>query len=309
MQKNTPQTSSDTVFEQEINRVKELGQKQYAHWDNELFMDICKGAAQLCWNSIRKQSNRDKVFAAYMELIREGIGCAYITQSLSSGHYKYLIKNQKTLNKFLGITWKSFLEYCLIKEMPLTISQVPAQQQLDLMVKVWNLGENIRQETPWKGLYILSRAEELPTLTKIEKFLVDTMAPLLRPPAPARWQPPFRVSIIDGCDIHDDFLPGDMHQVAPSVICVHDRRLAGVYGGIFMNNEPNTLLLHNQCLGHSQNDDCNIALEFEHSSVKIQSHRVDLTRLGEHHSHLLCSGGQLLVSAIDSQRIWQVVTG
>ncbi|MEN8221221.1 MAG: hypothetical protein ABFS56_33700 [Pseudomonadota bacterium] len=41
--------------------------------------------------------------------------------------------------------------------------------------------------------------------------------------------------------------------------------------------------------------------------MKIQSNQVELTRLGEHYSYLLC--GQLLVSAVDSQRIWQVVAG
>jgi hypothetical protein len=293
-------------FTQEINRIQKQGQKQYAHWNNELFMEICKGAARLCWHNIQHQQNKEKVFAGYMNLIREGIGGAYITQSLQEWQYNYMIKASR---QQLNITWNSFLEYCLLKEIPLTLSQVPAAQQLELITKIWNLGENILQEAPWMGLYILSRAEELPALTKIEEFLIEIMAPLLQPPEKARWQPPYRVSILDGRDIQDNFLPGDMHQVAPSVVCVHDRRLADVYGGIFMNNAPKTLLYHNQCLGHAQTEECDINLTFEDSSVTIQSNQVELTRLGEHYSYLLCSGGQLLVSAVDSQRIWQVVAG
>ncbi len=292
-------------FTQEINRIHSLGQKQYAHWNNELFLEICKGAARLCWHNIRNQHNKEKVFAGYMDLIREGIGSAYITQSIPEWQYNYLIKNKKATHQALNITWNSFLEYCLLKEIPLTLSQVPAAQQLELITKIWNLGENIRQETPWMGLYILSRAEELPALTKIENFLIEIIAPLLRPPEKAR--PPYRVSILDGRDIHDNFLPGDMHQVAPSVVCVHDRRLDGVYGGIFMNNAPKTLLYHNKCLGHTQTEESHINLTFKDSSVTIQSNKVELTRLGEHYSYLFC--GQLLVTAVDSQRIWQVVAG
>ncbi len=291
-------------FTQEINRVKKQGQEQYAHWNNELFMEICEGAAQICWNKIQHQHNKEKVFAAYMELIREGIGNAYITQSIEEWQYDYLIpKNSYQID----ITWNSFLEYCLLKEIPLNLSQIPAEQQLELLTKIWNLGENILEEKPWIGLYILSRAEELPTLSKIEDFLIEIMTPLLRPSEKSNWQSPYKVSILDGRKIHDNFIPGDMHQVAPSVVCVHDRRLSNVYGGIFLNNEPNTLLFHNQCLGNTQHEESEINLSFEDSNVTIESNQVELTRLGEHYSYLLCNSGQLLVTAVDSQRIWQVV--
>ncbi len=292
-------------FAQQINRVKKQGQKQYAHWNNQLFMEICKGAAQLCWHNIRHQQNKEKVFAGYMELIREGIGHAYITQSIPKWQYDYLSRNRSY--KELNMTCNSFLEHCLLKEIPLTLSQVPAAQQLELLTKIWNLGENILQEAPWIGLYILSRAEERPVLPQIEDFLIEMMTPLLRPAEKARWSPPYHVSVLDGRDIHDNFLPGDMHQVAPSVVCVHDRRLSNVYGGIFMTSK--TLLFHNQCLGNSQSEACDINLAFENSSVRIQSNKVELARLGEHYSYLLCGSGQLLVSAVDSQRIWQVVAG
>jgi len=296
-------TAPHSVFEREVNRVKARGE-QYAHWNQELFMKIVQAAAQQCWNRIHKQPNAEQVFAAYMDLIGEGIRNTYLTQSLNSHHYNYLIQNPTA--SWLPITWKNFLEYCLIKKIPLTLSEVPKQQQLEILVKIWNIGENILQQAPWMGLYILSHADELTSLTNIDAFLIDIMDPLLRPPKPAQWQPPFDVSILDGRDIHDDFLPGEMHEVAPSVVCVHDRRLSGIYGGIFMNNEPNTLLFHHQCLGDSQNNREEISVVFESSSVTIQSHPVNLTRLGEHHSYLVCNGGQLLVSAIDSQRIWHV---
>lgn len=292
--------TNKTYFAHEINRIQKQAQKQYAYWNNELFMKICKGSAQICWNNIQHQDNKEKVFAAYLNLIREGIGCAYITQ--------YLQEWQINFNN-LNITWTSLLEYCLLKEIPQTLSEVPATQQLELITKIWNLGENIRQEDPWMEIYIISRIEELSALTKIEDFIIDIMAPLLQPPKKAAWQPPYKVSILNGRDIHDNFIPGDMHQVAPDVVCLHDRRLDGVYGCIIMNNDKNNLLYHNQCLGNTQTEESDINLEFEDSSVTIKSSKVELTRLGEHYSYLLCSNGQVLVTAVDSQRIWQVVAG
>jgi hypothetical protein len=271
---------------------RELGKQTYALWDDTLFAQLCEEPAAFFW----EQSKQDKrAFEAYLNLLGEGVGAGYLTQSLHPGLDALAQKTK----------WRSLLEYWLVFQLPLYVPSLKADARLTALVKIWNLGENILHERSWVDPYLLQKVIlETPPLSEIERHLGRWMEPLLAPQPVADWKPPFQVQVVDWRALHEDFLPGDIYLSGSSVVCVKDRRFDNLYGCIFLHEHPCTVLLHHKDLGREPDQDAGVHVEFLPSEARIKTLRIPLPFVSRVHSHLTCSNGALLVTAIDSQRLW-----
>ncbi len=228
----------------------------------------------------------------------EGIGRNYVTQSADPKHYQFFVNHLK---------WRSLLEFWLVLRIPLEFPALKPADRTPTLAKLWNLGENILHDRPWVDPYLLKRNLELPaSLLDIERQLARWLEPVFKPAPAAPWGPPFSVRVIDGRAIRDDFIPGDMHLCAPWVVCVRDRRLPDVFGGVFLSEDDGTVITHHRDLGRDDSHTPQADVEVGASEVKIAGHRVELPKLGRIHSRLICGNRAALFTAVDSQRIWLV---
>ena len=273
----------------------ESGKKNYARWDDRLYQQICAGPATFLWD---KTAGDSAVAEGYLTAICEGIGRGYVTQSADPKFHEFFVKH---------IKWRSLLEYWLVLALPLGLPSLKPDLRVPFLGKFWNLGENILRDKAWVDPYLLKRSVEsqLPIL-EIEKQLAEWMSPLLQAPTVSRWQPPFEVRVIDGRTIRDDFIPGEMHFSAPFVACVRDRRLQDSFGGIFLHELGGPVISHHNDLGQHKSEPPNVSVESDGSSATINGHTVPLPHIGRVHSKLLFAGGIILLTAVDSQKIWLI---
>ncbi len=272
-----------------------LGKKQYALWNENVFENLCNTSLSYFWERC------DKDLAAtenYLKLLMEGMGRGYITH-IAQPQYADFYRQH--------FTWGSLLEYWLVLQIPLEVPGLPKSERLATMSSVWNLGENILKQPSWIDRYLLHKILATPTLfAGIEKQLEQWMEPVLRQPPVAQWKAPFDVTVFDGRKISGEFLPGEMRLSAPSIVCVSDRRLNTVFGGLFLNEDPCVLLSHHRHLGDYSGRDTRVEVSFGDSEVRIAGQVVALPHFGKMHSHLVCGQGIILATAKDSQRIWKI---
>ena len=80
------------------------------------------------------------------------------------------------------------------------------------------------REPDWINGYVMSRIGELRGEKSLETILAEILRPLLEPAPAARWQAPYRVTMLSLRPADDGFLPGEMQLAAPTVLVVSDRR-------------------------------------------------------------------------------------
>jgi hypothetical protein len=283
------------TFEQLIAAAHQAGRKTHAGWNSELFTQAANGPAQFLW----KQTDGDVVAGEnYLRLLAEGIGRGYFTQSIHPQHAQFFAQHCR---------WRCLLEYWLNLTLPLEVAKIPPARRVEVFARVWNLGENIVRDQPWIDPYLLKKVvASPPALADLERELNAWMGPLLQPARRATWSPPFDVQVVDGRDVHPDFLPGEMRLGAAAVVCVRDRRLDGVFGGVFLHELTCEVIAPHRDFGTSPANRPSASVEFQPGRAIINGHAVALPFVNWVHSHLVCDRGAVLVSTVDSQRLWVI---
>ncbi len=254
------------------------GPQRWAGWDVALFERVCRESAVALAPKLDGQA--EPVLAAYLQLLHEANGLGYLQAA-------------------------NFLSHCLVRLVPEQLAQVPAAQRLEVLANIWNIGEGLLREPVWVDRYVVACAGQLRRLADLETFLVQVLEPALAPATTARWQGPFQVEVLDGRRLLDDFLPGAMHLAAPAVLCVHDRRLAGVQVGVFLRpGKKSAFMGLTPCLGKYEEQAP--AGSMEAGRLKVGAVVVELPLLGPDHCHVLTRSGFAAASAVDSQRLWIV---
>ncbi len=282
-------------FEQLVAAANQSGRETHAGWNSGLFGQAARGSAQFFWD----QSDGDVVATEnLLRLIGEAIGRGYFTQGISPEHAKFLAGHCR---------WRCLLEYWLNLSIPLEVPRLPPARRLHRMAVLWNLGEKILRDQSWIDPYLLKKfVAAPPPLADLERQLAAWMEPLLQPARRATWVPPFDVQVVDGRDIHADFLPGEMCLGAAAVVCVRDRRLDGVFGGVFLHEPECEVIAHHRDFGAAPANGAPVPVEFQPGRATINGHDVMLPFVNRVHSHLVCESGAVLVSAVDSQRLWVI---
>ena len=282
-------------FDQLVATASQTGRETHAGWNNDLFAE----AARLLGGFVWKQSHHDTVATEnYLRLLAEGVGRGFLTQSYAPEHLEHFSQLYR---------WGCLLEYWLNVTLPLELPKLPPARRSAVMARVWNLGENILRDQPWIDPYLLKKCvAHSPTLAELENQLNAWMEPLLQPPRQATWQPPFDTQQVDGRIIHPDFLPGEMGLAAPALVCVRDRRLDAIFGGVFLHEHPCRVISHHRDFRADLDRTPSVHVEFKPGQAVINGHVVALPYLNRVHSHLVCHHGAVVISALDSQRLWVI---
>jgi len=283
----------DPVLENLIVAVAREGKRRHARWDGALFDEVACGPALALWKSLKDQPQPESVLSAYFQLVQEALGTGFLKRADGAALRQ----------------WPNFLTLCLVHLVPASLAAVPNSERIPLLAKVWNLCEGLLREPAWVDQYVTALAAQLSDLADIEGFLVRTLEPALAPTKPARWEGPFVLAVLNARPLDDDFLPGEMHLAAPVVLCVHDRRRAGVHLGLFLQHGRRSRFLGlTPCLGQHGPAEGLPAVQVTEQRLQVGSRAVDLPFLNCCREHALAGPGFAVFSAVDSQRLWVVET-
>ncbi len=200
----------------------------------------------------------------------------------------------------------NFLEFCIRNWLPDVLAGLPAEQHLSLLARVWNLGEGLLREPEWVNAYVMSRIGELRGDFMPDSMLIDVLRPLLEPALSARWDAPYRVTLLSLRQADDEFLPGEMQLAAPTVLVVSDRRRPVRLGIHLRRDGQSSVLGKFGATGPFPNEPAVVQVEWQGGNAKIGDHTVSLPFLAEAFCWSLVGAGYLVASAADSQKLWIV---
>jgi hypothetical protein len=273
-----------------LDALRRDGPRRFARWDVALFDALAEGPLGALADALGGQANADAVLAAFLALLHQGVGTAAVRRPRAS-----------------AVGWSSYLERCLVEQVPVLLPRVPAGQRLAVLVKVWNLGEGLLREPSWLDRYVTASAAGMENLEELEPFLVRTLEPVLSTAPPASWKGPFAITVLDLRPVHAEFLPGEMTLAAPAVLRIADRRRAGTEIGVLLGRQGKSRSLGLMSgLGDFTETGDAPAVQFQDGHVRIAGVEVTVPRLRDCHRHVVVRSGFIAACAVDSQRLWIV---
>lgn len=261
----------------------------YSNWEPDLFERIASHSAATLWGKIKKQAGAEEILDAYLRLVADGIGAGWIRYCPSSRS---------------NDGWSSFLEFLFLKIIPRDLSKADPESQLRTLVRLWNVLEKLESENACARLKALTECQRFKTLDTLDDFLFEILDAAFGIKT-STWRSPFRVTPLNTKEVDAAFLPGAMHLAAPGVVCIHDRIRPTDHVALFLHRTPQ-LVCHNACLGQFEADDTPVEVRFTSNGMRVNSQKIPISGLRAVHSHLICPSGAVLVSAVDSQRLWLV---
>jgi hypothetical protein len=238
----------------------------------------------------------DRVIDAYLRLVAEALQLGYLDRAtcarLEDG----------------PAPPTNLLAHCLLEVIPQRLPACAADRQLGLLAQIWNLGEGLLRQPPWMARIASALLPEVDNLEHLGPALAEKLEPLLSPPRSSSFAGPFAVQMLDLREVDDDFLPGAMHAATPTVICVHDRVRRGRYGAVALAARGGCRSLGTTpCLADEPAEIRDpIDVQIGDGRARIASHDVALPTVHAESAHLTLASGFVVVSAVDSQRLWIV---
>lgn len=288
----------NAAFARAVDAVAADGPARFASWDDQLFQAYARGPISWLAERLKNTPGDRMFFESYVRLVQEAIGAGYATQ------YPYERRMREYLPHF---EWASVLELGLTDLIPLELSALAEERRAALLADIWNLGEGLRHQPRWLDRYVAARLDGLDRLDECPDRVADAINEVLGPAEPSSWAGPFSVSVVSTRSLVDDFLPGDLHLLAPAVACVHDRRREDIRlqivfrrGGASMLSGPYLCISEYDEWGELPD------VTFAHNRVRIAERHVDLPFLSHVQSSVVAVSGYLIATAVDSQRLWIV---
>ncbi len=267
-----------------IDGAARMAATRFSSWKPTLFQDYCQGTVARIW-----REHGPGTTTAYVHCLCEAIGTGYVTASVQE-------------------TPANLLEHCLRTWLPVRLAAVPREQHLALFARSWNLLEGLLREPGWVNAYVMARTKELDRETELEPFLVRVLKPLFEPAAAASWTGPFRVTLLPLRQADDDFLPGDMNLVAPTVLVVKDRRRPVQCGVILRKQGQSELAGMFETTSPYAQGPSAVVPQWQGESLVFDKERVTLPFLLEPYRWLQVQAGFVAACAVNSQKLWIVET-
>jgi hypothetical protein len=268
-----------------LRQLGDEGPKHFSAWDAPRFAAYCRNFLPAVWQRLPAGSRRS--FASLAAMVQHGIGAGYLKGNPDAAP-------------------QNFLEFCIREWLPQALSGLPPEEHLPLLAQVWNLGEGLLSEPEWVNRYVLSRIGELNGKTRPEAFLVAVLRPLLEPAPAARWEAPYRVTLLALRAADDEFLPGEMHLAAPAVLVVSDRRRPVRLGIHLRRGGQSTVLGTFATTSRFPDEPAAVAVRWDRRIARIGESTVRLPFLAGPYRWAAVPSGYLVASAVDSQKLWIV---
>lgn len=212
-------------------RLEQEAARRFVRWNPGLWREIVQGPARELARGLHQAGHAnghgERVIEAYLRLAMNGIGLGYLFPAASMG-----------AQNLFTLAWMDLI--------PRLLPASAAEQHGARLASLWNLAENLENESPWLKVIFRKR---IPALTSL-----DTLEPLVEEVARLVLAPPER-KLPDQPDVklvwlaEDDrrFLPGRVEFVEPTIAVVYDRFRDGRDGkqpvtvGVWLNSEPTLL--------------------------------------------------------------------
>lgn len=270
-----------------LAELRDEGPRRFSRWNADVFDAITAGPAAALAERLAGQPDAEATLSGYMRLVQQGVGSGVLRQA--------------------GAAWSSFLERLLVELIPARLPEIAPERRLRVLVDAWNLGEGLLREPAWVDRYVSACASALPRLDALEDFLAHTLGPVLTPAPPATWSGLLKVTAVDLRAAHDEFLPGRMRLAAPAVLCVEDRRRAGLQVGVLLRHKQKSELLGVvNGLGEYDEADALPPVTFTDGKAKVGARVAELPTLRTCHTFAVARSGFVVASAADSQRLWVI---
>jgi hypothetical protein len=188
-----------------VTELEAEAQRRFVRWDAHLWRALVEGPARALAVALKSarapEAHAQRVLEAYLRLASEGIGLGYLFPS-------HVGENVFTL------TFMSLL--------PRSLPALPATRQLQTVADCWNLGENLEHAPPWLRRLFLRILVRQDGLGDLEALVARVTKEAVGKPSSTLGKHP-RIAWVDLGAEERAFLPGDLHFVAPTVLCVHER--------------------------------------------------------------------------------------
>jgi hypothetical protein len=194
-----------------VSRADELeaaARARFARWDPRLWRHVVDGPARAL---------DGPAAAAYLELCAEAIGLGYLVPAAAGRD--------------------AFFNLAFLELVPAHLGRLPPPRQAEILAALWNIGENLAAAAPWLERILVRVGRGLTSLDRLEEVVAGVERQALGEPT-ERLGPAAETTWIDLGAEDRRFLPGALHFIAPTVLCVHDRLRADASLGVWLGTPP-----------------------------------------------------------------------
>jgi hypothetical protein len=196
---------------------------RFVRWDQDLWQQMLEGPATKLSGQLTTKET--PLLLSYLRLVAEGIGAGLLVPS--------------------GIGASTFTTLAFCELLPEQLPSIPAARQASVLAACWNLGENLSKEPAWLERIFRRRMLSGVTLSNLSQEVEGISSQILGEPV-GKLDSAGNVAWVDLATDDRRFLPGRMHWLAPTVLCVHDRLRTSRHGdavcqGVWLSHEPLSL--------------------------------------------------------------------
>jgi hypothetical protein len=202
-----------------VESLEARARARFVRWDGRLWTEIVGGAAAALAAGLDGTVGMAgrPALESYLRLACEGVGLGYLFPAASGRD--------------------GFMNLAFLELVPRLLPAVPAARQAQVLAGLWNLGENLETAAPWLRRIFLRVFRGLADLGDLEAQVAAVEKQALAAPAEGLGPTPRAVWVWLGAEDRR-FVPGALHFLAPTVVCVHDRSRPGASQGIWLAEPP-----------------------------------------------------------------------
>jgi hypothetical protein len=211
-----------------VDDLEARARERFVRWDGGLWMELVLGPATQLGEALASANAApaaaEQALRTYLELAIEAVGLGYLYPRATGR------------DSFFTMAWWTLL--------PRDLARLPAERWAALLAACWNLGENLEAAPGWlRRLFTRRLLGGGFALDQLETVVAEITRDVLSPP-PQRLEQAARQMWVALGEEDRHFLPGTLHFVAPTVVCVHDRLRAGSPGqpgeamGVWLGDPP-----------------------------------------------------------------------
>ena len=202
-----------------VDSLEASARSRFVRWDARLWRELVDGPAVTLAAGLDGTVGMAgrAALVSYLRLACEGVGLGYLFPAAAGR--------------------EGFLDHAFVSLLPRLLPAVPVERQTHTLAALWNLGENLEAAAPWLRRIFLRRFAALDDLGDLAAIVADVERQALAPPSLRLGVAP-RPAWIALAAEDRRFLPGALHFVAPTVVCVHDRSRAGASQGVWLADPP-----------------------------------------------------------------------
>ncbi len=209
-----------------VQDLEEEARRRFARWDPTLWASLVEGPARTLAEGLEETgqpaAKTRPILESYLRLGAEAVGLGYLFPPTVGGN-------------FFTLAWTELI--------PRHLARLPPARQAAALATCWNLGENLEASPVWVRRIFLRLTVGMDDLAGLEDLVSRVSQRALAPPATVLGAAFASTWVHLAAEDHR-FLPGALHFVAPTVVCVHDRHRTAAGGreaatvGVWLDDTP-----------------------------------------------------------------------